>query len=487
MSTLRGSWCVLVTTVTSIGDIFPAVRHRHLVATATAAAAPRGVHPPAVDEDGLTESMAGLRLYHLHPRTGGELEQRSVGILVNSDAGIFRTGRRDFSGHAVVDHKHPRLAKLESHTVGIVNSGRGEAKWIGKGIVQPRATDTEEPRPRTNTNTNTRSLSVQELPEEVLQRVAAFSVNLGPSGDVRATRIGQGTSTLLDRLDVLGPLAAFADDEWAIVRNRYDEWSTALQEAPNYGDEFHENVWRARRPSLEDIFRADGRGPDGEEYVFQRRAFRRLCDATSSLLRSTVGLGTLPGRLRTPQRRWSLRLRPGAQVRVKPWKAHGTDFEGAGSHQFEEYSYWRGEALFETDPEPFFLWWSSYLEGYANAEQTGEVVEFLPPGTFAGLPPGPGNHQGDGGYLVRFPLPALPWTPDGHLRIGEPGAEEVGSDEELPLGGWRLTPATRLPNGQNVLLLEVPRSRLYVDVAAHTDDRRQTNGNPFETVPVLTP
>eukprot|EP00392_Amoebophrya_sp_AT5.2_P004779 g4788.t1 len=252
--------------------------------------------------------MAGLRLYHLHPRTGGELEQRSVGILVNSDAGIFRTGRRDFSGHAVVDHKHPRLAKLESHTVGIVNSGRGEAKWIGKGIV-----------------------------------------------------------------------------------------------------------------------------------------------------------------------------------RVKPWKAHGTDFEGAGSHQFEEYSYWRGEALFETDPEPFFLWWSSYLEGYANAEQTGEVVEFLPPGTFAGLPPGPGNHQGDGGYLVRFPLPALPWTPDGHLRIGEPGAEEVGSDEELPLGGWRLTPATRLPNGQNVLLLEVPRSRLYVDVAAHTDDRRQTNGNPFETVPVLTP
>eukprot|EP00392_Amoebophrya_sp_AT5.2_P016606 g16880.t1 len=451
-----------------------------------------------------------------HPRVG-ELE-RSVGIA-NIDGGIFRTGRPG-SGHAMVDHEHPRLAELENHAVGIVNSGRGEAQWT----LHPR---TEERRPRTKTNT--RSLSLRELlPEEVLKRVAAFSVNLGP-GDVRATRIGQDTWTLLDRLDVLGILAAFAENAWATVRNRYDEWSTARQQARDAtGSDEVAGLFFRRRPSLKDIFRAHGfierttwNGPPLllEDYHDQRLALRRLCDATSSLLRSTVGDGWpspaqflvsshdslaagAPGRLRNPQLRWSLRLRSGAQVRIKPWGAHGTDFRGAGLHQFEEYLYWSqvGEALSEAESEPFFLRWTIYFEGYANAELTGEVVEFLPPGTFTGLPPGPGNFRGEGGYLVRFPLPALPWTREQQgsagqspfWQVGEPVTElttqGIGvSDEQVPPGGWRLTPegATRLPDGQNVLLLEVPLSRLYVDVAAHTDANAwggQTNTNPFETV-----
>eukprot|EP00392_Amoebophrya_sp_AT5.2_P015734 g15950.t1 len=125
-----------------------------------------------------------------------------------------------------------------------------------------------------------------------------------------------------------------------------------------------------------------------------------------------------------------------------------------------------------------FVRWSAYLEQYANSEQTGEVVQFVPGrGGVLPLPPS---------YVVRFPLPALPWSVASALEWGaspffvhgtdvDENAGDNPGEEQVPPGGWRLTRrgAERLPAGQNELLLEVPYDQLYVDVAA------QNGQNPF--------
>eukprot|EP00392_Amoebophrya_sp_AT5.2_P017904 g18326.t1 len=183
-----------------------------------------------------------------------------------------------------------------------------------------------------------------------------------------------------------------------------------------------------------------------------------------------------------PQLKATLRLRPGAEVRIKPWGgfANRTRFE---MDEWLESLCASGDCERGPPGTEQFPRWSRYLEEYAAQELTGEVVEFLPVGTIAGLPQG--HLDQEGGYLVRFPLPALPWEWEGlewgpspfvEMQVHGPIAYDLLHNED----GWRLTPAsaTRLPQGQDELLLEVPESMLYPYV---DPENAADQANPFET------
>mmetsp|Transcript_13841 Transcript_13841/g.34120 ORF Transcript_13841/g.34120 Transcript_13841/m.34120 type:complete len:466 (+) Transcript_13841:237-1634(+) len=397
-------------------------------------------------DDGVEELAAGLGGLQLGDNVGEEQPEFYAGT--------------DGSGHRMVECKHPGLTKLE-RCVGIVNSGHGDAKWM------------EKPKPSW----------FAKFPEEIFPNVMAFTgvdVRVG-GGAGQIARVGDGRR-LLNRPDVLGLLSTvrnpdekWLNEKWRTVRALNDIWTRARQA---HG-----------RLSLGDINFLP-RDEDRRKNMLRAR-FRSLCDVTSRLLGEKTGYGRGGPQLQQNQPDGTtttispalqdnpVQLRPGAQVRVKPWGSFGT----RDAFEMEEY------LTQDVDPQLLhsnwslrgrspFVRWSAYLEQYANSEQTGEVVQFVPGrGGVLPLPPS---------YVVRFPLPALPWSVASALEWGaspffvhgtdvDENAGDNPGEEQVPPGGWRLTRrgAERLPAGQNELLLEVPYDQLYVDVAA------QNGQNPF--------